>query len=576
MVTVRCASCGREFEATRRTRRTCSGACRKRAERAAKRTAADTTAAVRRADRDRKRAERAAARELEAATRPAAPERPASLVQFASTLQVTQGEHEGAAFEVLPWQAEFLAKVESSGGAELGLSVAAGAGKTTLLATVGAAGVAGPLVKRRADVLLVAASFGQACLGFDHAAAFLQPEFDADPERWRRLRSEQRAVIEDRSTGARLMAREASARTLHGAAPALVIADEPAQWRHTQRDAIYSALRSRLGKIPGARLVAIGTKPSDAAHWFCRLLGRNGTTYAAPAGADPFDPATWEAANPSLAHFPALMDTYRREADEAAADPSLLAGFKALRLNLGTADHEINVLVTAEQWTAVEVDLLPAARGPCVWGVDLSGGDAMAACAAYWPATGRLEALAAFPELPDLEERGRVDGADYATMHRDGDLLVTSSGDADAPSRVVAAVDLVKAALERWGRPVRITADYHHARELRQALDGAKFPPAVLIEASMGGYKDSPGRVRDFRRLVNGGKVWCRARLLIRSSMANARTVADSMGEERLIKGGVSGRRRTARDDVAVAIAAAVSEGARLPPPPRRRRHWVA
>ena len=37
------------------------------------------------------------------------------------------------------------------------------------------------------------------------------------------------------------------------------------------------------------------------------------------------------------------------------------------------------------------------------------------------------------------------------------------------------------------------------------------------------------------------------------------------MGEERLIKGGVTGLKRTARDDVAVAVVAAASEGARIP-----------
>ena len=125
--------------------------------------------------------------------------------------------------------------------------------------------------------------------------------------------------------------------------------------------------------------------------------------------------------------------------------------------------------------------------------------------------------------------------------------------------------------------PSRIVADYHHERELREALDAADFPPAVLTTASMGGLKDSPGRVRDFRRAVKGGKVWALARLLIRQSMANARTVSDSMGEERLIKGGAPGRKRTARDDVAVAIVAAISEGARMPAEaPRRRRHMVA
>ena len=179
-----------------------------------------------------------------------------------------------------------------------------------------------------------------------------------------------------------------------------MIGDEPAQWQPTQRDRIYSALRSRLGKIPGARLLAIGTRPDDPSHWFRRLLGRNGRTYAAPPDADPFDPAVWGLANPSLAHLPALLAVYEREAAEATADPSLLPEFQALRLNMGTTDHEVAVLVEAGAWERCEVDILPERRGRVVWGVDLSGGDALAAIAAYWPATGRLEALAAFPSLP--------------------------------------------------------------------------------------------------------------------------------------------------------------------------------
>ena len=50
--------------------------------------------------------------------------------------------------------------------------------------------------------------------------------------------------------------------------------------------------------------------------------------------------------------LPGAAAVYQREADEARADPSLLPAFKALRLNQGTADHEIAVLVTAEQWAA--------------------------------------------------------------------------------------------------------------------------------------------------------------------------------------------------------------------------------
>ena len=563
MVTLSCEGCGRPFEARRSDARACSARCRKRAQRqreASERDRKRSRAGYMRERRARERAELAPAR-------PPAPAPATTLLEYARGLTVTQGEHAG---ELLPWQREYLERAELAAGGELGLSVAAGAGKTTLVATIAAAGVAGPLARPRADVLVVAGSFAQACLEFDHAHAFLRPIIAADPERWRVLRSDQRAMIEDRATGAKLAAREANARTLHGTAPALIVADEPAQWQPTQRDAIYAALRSRLGKIPGARLVAIGTRPDDPSHWFARLLVRNGIVYAADPTADPFDAAGWPAANPSLSHFPELLRVYHREAAEAAADPSLLPAFRALRLNLGTADHEISVLIEAERWEACEADLLPEAAGPAVWGVDLSGGDAMAAISSYWPRCGRLEAMAAFPELPELAKRARTDGADYQRMAAEGDLLVIGR-------RVVPVAELVREALERWQRPVRIIADYHHERELRQALEAADFPAAALVTASMGGLKDSLGRVRDFRRAVNGGRVWCRPRLLVRSSMANARTVADSMGEERLIKGGVTGRRRTARDDVAVAIAAAVSEGWRLPRPRRARvRHAIA
>ena len=78
---------------------------------------------------------------------------------------------------------------------------------------------------------------------------------------------------------------------------------------------------------------------------------------------------------------------------------------------------------------------------------DLSGGDAMAAAACYWPSTGRLEALAAFPALPALAERSRIDGADYATMQAEGDLLIL--GDAD--ERVVRVELLLREALRTGG-----------------------------------------------------------------------------------------------------------------------------
>ena len=305
--------------------------------------------------------------------------RPDELIPWLETLTVTQGEGAGDPLRLFPWEREWIAGLEATRRRTVGLSIGRGAGKTALTGSLGAAAVAGPWAVPRGLVLIVASTFKQARVSFAHARAFMEPIIAADPERWRALDSEHSALIEDRRTGATLEAREATPGSLHGPAPVLIIGDEPAQWQATQRDRMFSALRTSLGKVPGSRALFIGTRPADGDHWFAKLLERSGTTYAADPDGDPFDPASWHAANPSLAHFPELLATYREEAEDAAADPSLLPGFKALRLNLGGADVEAAVLIEAEAWQRCEVDLLPQAAGPSVLAFDLSGGDAMAA-----------------------------------------------------------------------------------------------------------------------------------------------------------------------------------------------------
>ena len=315
--------------------------------------------------REYMRGRRARQRAAVALTRPPAPALPADLAAWCSDLVVTQGAGVGDNLTLWPWELDVLRGLEALPGGELGLTVAAGAGKTTLSAAVCAAAVAGPLAQPRGTVIGVAGSFTQALILADHVQAFLKPITDADPDRWRVLRSESAALVEDRETGAQFRAREASARTLHGSAPSLIVADEPAQMLPTQSAAIYSAIRSRLGKLPGSRLFAIGTRSADAQHWFSRLLKRSGVVYAADPEADPFDPATWEAANPSLPYLPELRKVYEREAAEAAADPSLLPPFRALRCNMGAVDHEVAVLLEAADWQRAEVDILPAGGRCC-------------------------------------------------------------------------------------------------------------------------------------------------------------------------------------------------------------------
>ena len=64
------------------------------------------------------------------------------------------------------------------------------------------------------------------------------------------------------------------------------------------------------------------------------------------------------------------------------------------------------MLLEAGSWERCECSELPPVEGPLVLGVDLgSGRGNERSCAGYWPASHRLEALAAFPALPDLASK---------------------------------------------------------------------------------------------------------------------------------------------------------------------------
>ena len=136
------------------------------------------------------------------------------------------------------------------------------------------------------------------------------------------------------------------------------------------------------------------------------------------------------ASDPRRAHgLPHLLKAFRAEAREAQRDPSNLAKFKALRLNMGVSDVVVLYLVTPDEWLAVEDEVTTSAnkRGPCIWGIDLGQTAAMSAVAAYWPETGRLDAIAAFPNDPPLGVRERFDGVKpglYQNMADRAELLL--------------------------------------------------------------------------------------------------------------------------------------------------------
>ena len=165
--------------------------------------------------------------------------------------------------------------------------------------------------------------------------------------------------------------------------------------------------------------------------------------------------------------------------------------------------------------------------------------------------------MAAFPEVPELSERGIQDGVgpQYSIMANRGELLTLGR-------RVVDIEALLAEGLRRFGRPDVIAVDRWREAELRQSLEAIGFPLAALVMRGQG-FKDGSEDVRDFRAACLEDRVIPERSLLLRSAMAEARTVSDVAGNAKLAKSSEGGRRARAKDDAVAAAILAIAEGSR-------------
>ena len=483
------------------------------------------------------------------------------LAGYLGGLTTTQGAGAGGPFRLLPWQRRFLSGFSATVG-DVALSVSRGNGKSTLIAGIACAAVepGGPLVQARAEVVIIASSFSQGRVVYEHVLAFLRAKGHNLDQRkvWRLQDSQNAATVEHRATGARVRCLGSDPSRAHGLAPSLAIADEPAQWPGSTSDRMLAAVRTSMGKVPGSRMIAIGTRPVGDATWFGRMLA-GGCDYAQSHEAHeddpPFQRRTWAKANPSLSIMPDLENRIRKEAADARKDSSLLAGFRALRLNMGTEDTEQATLLDANTWQAIEGEA--ERRGPYALGIDLGGSAAMSAASAYWPDTGAFDAFACFGDIPDLRERGLRDGIGRRYMDMKArDEIILASG------RVPDIKVLLGEVLARWGPPAGIVADRWKAPELQDALEASRFPMASLLYRGQG-FKDGAEDVRDFRVAVLQGRVTPGRSLLMRSAIGEARVTGDTAGNWKLSKQTEGGRRLRARDDAASSAILAVAAGER-------------
>ena len=372
---------------------------------------------------------------------------------------------------------------------------------------------------------------------------------------------------------ARLRVLGCDPRRAHGLAPALVIADEPAQWEMAKSEKMISALRTGLGKVPGSRLIAIGTRPASADHWFSAMLrdAEFSQVHAAPDGAPAFNRRTWAKANPSMKFFPALAARIEKESRDAKRDPRRAAEFKALRLNLGTSETLEAFLLEPETWERLSALGEAPMIGPWALGLDLGTNAAMSAAAGFWPETGALRTMALFPTEPNLRARGVADGVDelYLRMAERGELFTAGGRAADVGA-------LLQRVADDWGNPSEISCDRWREAELRDALGKVNFPQSQLSPRGQG-FKDGAADVRLFREAALSDAVRPGESLLLTFAMSAARVVSDPSGNSKLAKSTEGGRRARSRDDAAAAAILAVAAGRRRASSPARApRSFVA
>ena len=192
-----------------------------------------------------------------------------TLITYLAGLTISQGRLAGQPFTVLPWQRRFIRGAFAPGVQSAALSVARGNGKTSLLSAIACATLDGPLAVPRGETIIVASSFEQAKIGFEHIVAFMGDKL-ADRRRWKVWDTAQQARIEDRSTGARVRCIGSDPRRAHGLAPTLVLADEGSQWPPTtaEKNGIGAAhsrrennrIRVSWRSAPGQRTPSISSR----------------------------------------------------------------------------------------------------------------------------------------------------------------------------------------------------------------------------------------------------------------------------------------------------------------------------
>ena len=498
-------------------------------------------------------------------------------LRFLRRLVIPEGRLAGKPMRLATYQREFVRGAFAKGVSVGCLSIGRGNAKTALSAGLALGHLMGEIDGQpKREIIFAARNRDQAKVAFGFLVGFIEglPE---DEQAQFSIRRGQRLEVETDAMGgglARVI--PADGKSILGGAPTLAILDERAAWEREKGDNLENAILSGLGKRDGRALI-ISTSAPDDTNTFSRWLDEPPPgTYTQEHRPQPGLPAddldSLLIANPgSREGIGPSAEWLQAQARRAIArGGSALSSFRNLNRNERCASDDRSVLITIDEWLSAEVapDRLPERAGPVVLGVDLGGSRSMSAAALYWPHTGRLECVAAFPSQPGLADRGASDGVSsrYQEMAERGELV--TMGDATVPverflADVVARLD--------GQPPAAIVGDRFRHAEFLEALRGASLDRVPCVWRGMG-WKDGSEDVERFRRALFDGRIKTTPSLLLRSAFADAITLVDPAGNHKLARG-----RSTGRIDAAAATVIAVAQGIRMSGQPEttRRLAWA-
>ena len=425
------------------------------------------------------------------------------------------------------------------------------------------------LFEEGAEYLLCAASIEGARHVYRPIRAELEPTGD-----YTFLDSQMRLGITHRPTNTKLRVMSSNAKTAFGIVGSpLLVADEPGAWEIVGGGLLHDAIQTAQGKpLSSLRVIYVGTMAPMGApgHWFYDLVdaGTQGSIYVQSlvGDADTWDRwATIRKVNPLKAKYAESRAVLLEERDQARADSRLKARFLSYRLNLPTAD-ESSMLLTVDDWklAAARPEGLPV--GKPIIGVDLGGGRAWSAAVAMWE-SGRMEAIACAPGIPDLadqERRDNVSAGVYGKLMESGALTLAQGLRVQPPSALWEAI------CDRWGVPVKIVCDRFRLAELRDTVGNS-----CAIEPRVTQWSSSSADIRALRKLARDGPLSVDpvSRNLLVVSMSAAHVENDKAGNVRLTKRATDNK---ARDDVAAAAVLACGAWERASAAPVRELSYAS